>query len=76
MIIIWISCALLLVVEVNTEEWAKEVEVDLFILVVNRCFYFFFLFGVGGAPSKNLFTLFLEIMLLHLGYCFYMYSSS
>lgn len=75
LIIMWITYAVYSLVSVHKEKWVTNDD-DLYREVAARCFNYFFLFGVPSKPSSHPSTLFLEILILHIGYCFYIYSSS
>lgn len=80
MTIVWISFALYKILENNEhlhDHWYGEaIEHHNFLAIIHRSFFIFFLLNVPGGPPENGSILCMEVMLLQLGYFFYLYSTS
>lgn len=82
MIVVWISFAVLKMIEINgyshviSHDFTKFHKNDHFVVIIQRSFFMFFLIGAPGQPPQDLNILFMELLLFHCGYFFYFYSIS
>lgn len=76
MAIMWVTEAMFEVLSSFPENWGAASDKTLYLAVLKRCFTAFLLFDMSGADSEHLITLLMEIILLNMGYVFYIYSIS
>lgn len=58
---------------IHQSEPFLNIEMDKYLIVVRRSFTIFFLYGVVGESAKDIWVIAVEIIMINLGFLFYLY---